>query len=246
MLFRSYIWGAGERGKEITLFLRHTNFPLRCLDSDDMKWGEFLWDVPIEAPSILKEVRDKILIIFTANKEEELINLCQSGFRYKQDVFMYNVVVDAVKKEYKHYLHKNGIGSGTKKEERFKVIARCFDKWMTENENNNFIREFLQKRNLKRVGVYGYGMLGRHLVFELHKSDVRIEWVMDKQGDAISCGFPVLKPDSIGSVSEVDIIIVTAVADADEVEELICEKVDYPVISLLDVVEEMEFFRKRV
>ena len=243
-----FIWGTGEKGKEIILFLRHLNFSLRCIDSDAERWGEYLWDVQIEEPSVLNEIKDKVLIIIAADKEEEqvLMNFCRVGFRYKYNVFLYDEVVDAVRKEYKCYLHKNNTTSNTKEEERYKIIARCFDKWLTESENNNFIREFLQKRNIKRVGVYGYGMLGRHLVFELRQSDISVEWIMDKRGDVISCGYPVLNPDKTGYIPEVDIIIVTAVADFDEVEAMLYEKADYPVISLMEIVKNMRFFREKL
>lgn len=130
-------------------------------------------------------------------------------------------------------------------DERYKKIAHCFDLWMTEREHNNYIGRYLEIKNVKRLGIYGYGMLGRHLLHELRQSPIEIAWITDKRGDNISCGFPVFTPDKMENLSVADIIIVTAISDFPEIEKMFCEKGEYPVVSLLEIIEEMGFFRKK-
>ena len=88
-------------------------------------------------------------------------------------------------------------------------------------------------------------MLGRHLLYELRQGAIEIAWIADKRGDNISCGFPVFTPDKIENLPMVDIIIVTAIPDFPEIEKMFCEKGEYPVVSLSEIIEEMGFFRRK-
>ena len=125
--------------------------------------------------------------------------------------------------------------------DKYREMLRTFDMWMTEQENNNTLGSCLKRQEVKKAGVYGYGVLGRHLLYELERADIQIAWIMDKRNLRIP--YPLLHPADKDSVPEVDLIIVTAISDFKEIERALCAKTDSPVVSLQEIVEEMRIYR---
>ena len=79
--------------------------------------------------------------------------------------------------------------------------------------------------------------LGERLYDELKDSDIKVLYAIDKNADAIYAEVDVLTPDD--DLPEVDLIVVTPVHYFDEIEEMLADKVDCPVISIEDVVYEV-------
>ena len=48
--------------------------------------------------------------------------------------------------------------------DKYREMLRTFDIWMTEQENSNTLGNCLKLQGIKKAGVYGYGVLGRHLL----------------------------------------------------------------------------------
>lgn len=65
-----YVWGAGEVGKGWVIALQCAEVSVRCVDSDEMRWGECFWNVCIESPDILKSAK-KGTVLFIAVKKYE-------------------------------------------------------------------------------------------------------------------------------------------------------------------------------
>lgn len=95
-----YVWGAGNIGQEFILFLRHFDFSVKCVDSDEKRWGKYLWDVRVDSPDILRKVEKKVLIVITTVralvKEEIRKQLSYMGFYHGKDVFFYDEVRDMI------------------------------------------------------------------------------------------------------------------------------------------------------
>ena len=62
-------------------------------------------------------------------------------------------------------------------------------------------------------------------------------YVIDKNADAIYVDVDVVTPEDF--LEEVDVIVVTAIHYFDEIESMLGEKVDYPIISLEDIIYEI-------
>ena len=125
--------------------------------------------------------------------------------------------------------------------DKYREMLRTFDIWMTEQENSNTLGNCLKLQGIKKAGVYGYGVLGRHLLYELARTDIQIAWIMDKRN--IRTVYPLLHPADKESVPEVDLIIVTAITDFKEIEEALCSRTESPIVSLQEIVEEMRTYR---
>ena len=76
--------------------------------------------------------------------------------------------------------------------------------------------------------------MGERLYEELAGSGIEVKYIIDKNVDGIYSEVNVVTPDE--ELEEVDVIVVTAPHYFDEIEEMLSQKVDYPVISIEDVV----------
>ncbi len=103
-----FVWGAGTIGKEMVLLLRHSGLPVRCVDSNKDYSGEYLWDVCIELPDILKEAGSEIMILIAVKKYKDGIKeqLLKMGFYHGKHVFYYSEVHEAIWKLWKEEKHK--------------------------------------------------------------------------------------------------------------------------------------------
>ena len=79
--------------------------------------------------------------------------------------------------------------------------------------------------------------LGERLYDELRDSEVEVKYIIDKNADAIYADIDVLTPED--ELEEVDAIVVTAIHYFDEIEEMLEQKVDCPILSLEDIVYEI-------
>lgn len=88
-----YVFGAGRRGTECVWLLRHADvWNIRCIDNNRAVWGGRLWDVPVEAPDILKNKRKEEILVLVAVKysEDEILGQLQEwGLEYGREVFSY-------------------------------------------------------------------------------------------------------------------------------------------------------------
>ena len=89
----------------------------------------------------------------------------------------------------------------------------------------------------RSVAIYGMKELGERLYDELENSGIEVCYIIDKNADSIYADVDVITPDD--DLKPVDVIVVTAIYYFDEIEEMLSEKVDYPVISLEDILYEV-------
>lgn len=122
----------------------------------------------------------------------------------------------------------------TNEEKRIKIL-KCLDKWLSNIEEGKQIADYLRTFQIQSVGIYGYGILGMHLVRELQGLSVR--WVMDRSalGDDM-CG-NVVRPDDTDKQEDVDIAIIATVSDVEEVEALLLKFVTGTIISVEELID---------
>lgn len=124
-------------------------------------------------------------------------------------------------------------GSGTD----YLSTARCFDQWMGLRERNVSVADYLKKYGVMRVAVYGYGMLARHLIPELEKNDIVIDYIIDKSYRINSLKYEVKKPDD--EFKPVDAVIITIVDEFDHVYNILKGRVNGRLFSLFEIVSEL-------
>lgn len=109
------------------------------------------------------------------------------------------------------------------------VMNRVLEGWMANRERDFCISQFLIENGYRRVAIYGLGNLGRHLIYELSKSEIDVVCVIDR--NKLSEGFAKIKQPG-EDIGEVDCIIVTPVTEYGHIYEQLSMSYSCKIISL--------------
>lgn len=127
--------------------------------------------------------------------------------------------------------------SGRRERTDYLATARCFDQWMGLREKNVSVADYLKKYGVMRVAVYGYGMLARHLIPELEKYGIVIDYIIDKSSRINSLKYEVKNLDD--DFEPVDAVIVTIVDEFDYIYSILKKRVISRFFSLFEIVSEL-------
>lgn len=114
---------------------------------------------------------------------------------------------------------------------------RLLIEWLRIKQEGESLVPFFVQNGYKTVAIYGMKELGERLYDELKDSEIEVKYIIDKNADTIYADVDVVDPED--TLEDVDVIVVTAIHYFDEIEENLSGKVDYPVISLEDIVYEL-------
>lgn len=120
--------------------------------------------------------------------------------------------------------------------DRYQMLYNLMERWLTLHEEGKTIPQILRKRGLSIIALYGLGKLGKHVVWEIKESDIVVLYAIDRVVSGVYDGITVKSVDEILPV--VDAILVTAVYDFEEIEEILGDRVDCPIISLEEILYE--------
>ncbi len=123
------------------------------------------------------------------------------------------------------------------KDEWFKKLRSfyyIYNQWLAIHQRGKSLIDYFERKGYKTVAIYGMKELGERLYDELKDSNIEVKYIIDKNADNIYADIDIITPDE--ELKPVDAIIVTATYYFDEIEEMLCEKVDYPIISLEEIV----------
>lgn len=139
--------------------------------------------------------------------------------------------------DFKYIAEIDKIKSIYKDKNKLESYFNTLDKWLTIKERGKCLAQYFEKNNVKSIGIYGYGVLGKHLVKELYESDVTIKYIIDKKKLDTFYNIKVIRPEE--QIQDLDMIVVTAYYYWNEIVELISRKGTYQIISLETIVNEM-------
>lgn len=145
--------------------------------------------------------------------------------------------------EVEFYAGQYDIESRTDTEEQLyalnkdKIIIDCLDIWMSLKEKGISLACYLRQYHYNKVAVYGIGILGRHLLYELEQEGIEIAYIIDRRETVYYPGVEIKSPES--ALEEVDAVIVTA-ADFDEIYVGLKAKLGSPVLSIAEVLGELQ------
>lgn len=122
--------------------------------------------------------------------------------------------------------------------EKNDAILKVFSKWMNIKNQGKSLSDFFRANGYNSIAVYGMHYLGECLVNELKDTDVQVKYAIDRNADYIEGDIAIVRPEE--KLKSVDVVVVTAIYFFDEIEEMLYEKVDCPIISLEDIIYELE------
>lgn len=122
------------------------------------------------------------------------------------------------------------------KVDKYQMWYNLMERWLTLHEEGKTIPRILKERGISTIALYGLGKIGKHVVREMKDGDVAILYAIDRIVSGLYDGIPVKKAEE--SFPIVDAVIVTAVYDFEEIEEMLKNRIDCPVISLEEILYE--------
>lgn len=123
--------------------------------------------------------------------------------------------------------------------DKFYDYFHLVNQWLSLNHEGKSLVQYFEKNGYKNIAVYGTGELFNRLQEELKGSSINIAYGMDKKADRIYTDIEVLSLEDEWR-DDVDVVVVTPIFMYDELEEMIMDRLDCPVVSLEDVVYGVE------
>ena len=125
------------------------------------------------------------------------------------------------------------------KAQKFQKYYEITNRWILLKNEGISLEKYFQDKGYREIAIYGMGELGNRLLEELKSSpSVEVKYGIDKLKGHTYTDLPmkVLSESSKESLSGVDVIVVTAVFDINNIREKLEEVTDCEIISLEDVV----------
>ena len=111
------------------------------------------------------------------------------------------------------------------------------NQWVKVKQEGKKLSTYFEQNGYKKIAIYGMSYAGETLVDELKDTGIEIVYGIDKRADSLYADIDIISIDDLRD--DVDAIVVTAITFFDEIEEMLSEKVDCPIISLEDILYEV-------
>lgn len=119
-------------------------------------------------------------------------------------------------------------------------IIKLYSCWMRLKQRGESLEYYLKENGYKKIAIYGMHYLGGSLYHELINTDVEIKYIIDKNAERIYSDYSnvaVYTPDE--KLEEVDAVVVTAFYYFDEIQEQLQNRLDCPILSLKEILNEL-------
>lgn len=147
-----------------------------------------------------------------------------------------------------YFIQKKIINRNIEISKKLNTYNQLLGQWILNKTDNYDIAAFLEKKGIRKVAIYGHGLLGNILSKDL--KNLEVVYFIDNNGDNRwkEIGhIPVFKPEEIAGQEPVDAIIVTAYYYFDEIYNNLrqYDKIEIPVISLEDLIYYDEYAEEK-
>lgn len=120
---------------------------------------------------------------------------------------------------------------------KYKSQINAMNKMMYIMEQNISLAKYLKGLGFTRIAVYGYGIVGKHLVTLLQSEDIEVSYVIDNNPNVLSKDINIYRLSK--DMPYVDAIIVTPIDEYAAIRNSIKNIVDFYVISLGHILNEL-------
>ena len=113
------------------------------------------------------------------------------------------------------------------------------NRWLEAKQQEKRMDVYLKKRGIQTVAIYGMHYIGERLYKELENTQIEVAYGIDQNKDGSNCALTIYKPND--KLPLVDAIIVTTPLYYYSLRRTIGQELNIPVISILEVIEGMEY-----
>lgn len=117
------------------------------------------------------------------------------------------------------------------------ALFLMMNQWVKVKQEGKNLASYFEKREYKKIAIYGMSYAGETLISELKNTGIEIAYGVDQKADTIYSDIEIAAMED--SLEPVDAIVVTAITFFDEIEEKLSKKVSCPIISLEDILYEV-------
>lgn len=107
-------------------------------------------------------------------------------------------------------------------------------KWIDMKQKGENLSTYFIEKGYKKIAIYGMGDIGNALMKELENTGVQVVYGIDQRADSLKANINIITIDDL--FEKVDVIVITAIASADSIKLELNQKVDYPIISIEEIV----------
>ena len=140
--------------------------------------------------------------------------------------------------EFLFILRADGSKSDRWKEEASKQRAMflVMNQWTNVKQANRNLEEYFLKNELRKIAIYGMGLMGQQLIKELKDSSIETAYGIDRNSDGIVSGIKVVTMDE--ELADVDAVVVTLLKEFDEIRDALTKKLNCSVVAIEDILNE--------
>lgn len=122
------------------------------------------------------------------------------------------------------------------KADKFEQYYNLLNMWMILKEKGVSLEQYFMKHGYKKIAIYGYGNIGKHLRYDLRESQVEVMCAIDKKSKSCQADIPVY--DLNDSFPTCDVIVITVINEYEKIIVDLDKVVNCPIVSLSEVVSE--------
>ena len=122
----------------------------------------------------------------------------------------------------------------SKKVDKFKSYYNMLNQWVALEQEGKSLVEYFTQNSINTIAIYGMGEMGNRLYAELENSGIEVKYAIDKNADNTYSQLNIKSLED--DLPYVDAIVVTAIFDFSDIEEMLSSKTEFQIISLEDVI----------
>lgn len=117
------------------------------------------------------------------------------------------------------------------------AMFMTMNQWVKIKQEGKCIADYLKKKDINTIAIYGMSYMGQSLLAELSNSNIKVLYGIDKNAKDIYCDVDIYTVDM--QLPQVDGVVVTSIYYYAEIEKRLRAKVEGPIFSLEEIVYEM-------
>lgn len=122
---------------------------------------------------------------------------------------------------------------------KYRYLFHIMCQWMQLKNQGIEIADWLKALGWNRIAIYGMGAIGQDLLTELRTKGIDVIYGIDRNAMNIQSEIPVCMLED--KLESVDGVIVTSAAQQEQIKKEVHKKLEVPVVSLKDILDEMQY-----
>lgn len=118
-------------------------------------------------------------------------------------------------------------------EKNYSIYELCRD-WLSALIMDRDVKNYFHNNGYYNIAVYGLGELGQLFLQSIEKTDINVEYVIDRNAKMSYAEYPKILPD--GEYKEVDVIVICVSYDEQLIREQISHYTDIRTVALKEVI----------